>query len=63
MVKIFALDLVPCASNANIVSCKWVYTLKYNLVGITVHQKALLVSRGSTQAYDIEYKETFSLAV
>ena len=56
-------DLVPRPTDANIVTCKWVFTLKYHLDGIVVRHKVRLVSRGFTQAHDIDYTETFSPVV
>ena len=56
-------DLVPRPTDANIVTCKWVFTLKYHLDGIVVRNKVRLISRGFTQAHDIDYTETFSPVV
>ena len=56
-------DLVPCPTDANIVTCKWVFTLKYHPDGIVAHHKARLVARGFTQAHGIDYTETFSPVV
>ena len=53
--------LVPRLADANIVMCKWVITLKCHLDGTIAPHKARLVARGFTQAYDIDYTETFSL--
>ena len=52
--------VVPCPANANIVTCKWVFTIKYHLEGTIAHHKARLVARGFTQVYVIDYTETFS---
>ena len=51
--------LVPRPVDANIVTCKWVFTVKYHLDGTIAHHKAYLVARGFTQAYSINYIETF----
>ena len=56
-------DLVPRPTDANIVTCKWVFTLKYHPDGNVAHHKAQLVARGFTQAHDIDYTETFSPVV
>ena len=55
--------LVPRPAYANIVMCKWVFTVKYHPDGTIAHHKARLVARGFTQAYDIDYTETFSLVI
>ena len=52
--------LVPRPLDANVVSCKWVYSLKYNLDGSIARYKARLVARGFSQAYGLDYHETFS---
>ena len=53
--------LVPRPIDANVVSCKWVYSLKYNPDGSIARYKARLVARGFSQAYGLDYHETFSL--
>ena len=53
--------MVPRLADANIITCKWVFTIKYHPDGTISHNKARLVARGFTQAYDIDYTETFSL--
>ena len=52
--------LVPRPLDANVVSCKWVYSLKYNPDGSIARYKARLVARGFSQAYGLDYHETFS---
>ena len=52
--------LVPRPTAANVVSCKWVYSLKYNPDGSIARYKARLVARGFSQAYGLDYHETFS---
>ena len=52
--------LAPQPANTNVITCRCVFTLKYNL-DKTIHQhKALLVACGFSQTYVIDYKETFS---
>ena len=56
-------DLVPRHTDENIVTCKWVFTLKYHPDGTEARHKAQLVGRGFTQAHGIDYIETFSSVV
>ena len=55
--------LVSRLGDANIVTDKWVFTIKYHPDGTIVCHKACLVAYGFTQAYDINYTETFSLII
>ena len=48
-------DIVPRPTDVNVVTCKWVFTLKYHLDGIVARHKARLVVRGFTQAHGIDY--------
>ena len=63
MVQCGTWDLVPCPSDTNIVTCKWVFILKSHPDGTIAHHKARLVARGFTQAHGIDYIETFSPVV
>ena len=53
-------DLVTLPVDAEIVSCHWVFTVKYNTNGTIDRYKARLVARGFTQTYGVDYFETFS---
>ena len=55
--------LVPRPRDMNIVTCRWIFTVKYNPDGTINRYKARLVARGFTQTYGIDYKETFSPVV
>ena len=39
-------DLAPQPTDANIMTCKWVFSLKFHPDGTVAHQKARLVARG-----------------
>ena len=56
-------DLVSCPIDANIVTCKWVFTLKHHLDGTVACHKCRLIANGFTQAHGIDYTETFSPVV
>jgi histone deacetylase 1/2 len=52
--------LVPAPSGHHVVSCKWVFKLKYKADGTIDRHKARLVARGFTQQYGVDYTDTFS---
>ena len=54
---------VPRPADANFVTCKWFFTIKYHSDSTIAHHKARLVACGFTQAYGIDYTETFSPVV
>ena len=56
-------ELVSTPTDAVVVGCRWVFTLKYRLDGFVDRYKARLVAKGYTQAYSIVYFETFSPVV
>jgi hypothetical protein len=50
-------------NGANLVSCKWVYTIKLNNDGTIDRYKARLVARGFSQVYGEDYTETYAPTV
>lgn len=53
-------DLVTHPAETNIVTCRWIFTVKHKPNGSIDKYKAHLVAHGSTQTYKIDYAETFS---
>ena len=60
IVKNGTFSLVPPTSNQNTVSCRWIFTIKYNPDGTVRMYKARLVAPGYTLVPGIDYTETFS---
>ena len=52
--------VVKRPKNTNVVSCKWIYKIKFNADGCVDRYKSRLVARGFTQKYGEDYFETFS---
>lgn len=53
-------DLVPSDTAHHVISCKWIFTIKYLPDGSIDRYKARLVARGFNQQYGLDYSETFS---
>jgi len=52
------LALYP--NERNVIGNKWIYTVKYNLVGEIKIYKARLVAKGFSKKYRVNYDETFA---
>ena len=52
-------DITNLPTGKSIVSCKWLFSVKYHANGSVERYKARLVARGYTQSYGIDYEETF----
>ena len=53
-------DLVPPTTTQNIISCKWIFTIKFRPNVSIERYKARLVAGGFNQQYGLDYSETFS---
>ena len=53
-------EIVPHPKDTNVISCKWVYRVKYGADSEVTHYKARLVARGFTQIHGLDYSETFA---
>ena len=53
-------DLVPRPTVTNIVTSRWLFTIKYKPNDMVDRYKARLVACGFTQEYGVDYAETFA---
>jgi len=53
-------DLVKLPNGKKVVGCKWVLTIKHKADGSVERYKVILVAKGFTQTYGIDYEETFA---
>jgi len=56
-------NLIPYPNGWNVIGNKWIYKVKYNLVGEIQKWKEMLVAKGFAQKYKVYYKKIFSLMV
>jgi hypothetical protein len=56
-------ELVPRPQGSNVITSNWVFTHKLHVDGTLDRYKARWVLRGFTQRPEVDYDETFSLAV
>ena len=53
-------EIIERSKGKTIVDCKWIFTLKYKADGSLERHKPRLVAKGYTQAYGVDYQETFA---
>jgi hypothetical protein len=53
-------SLVPLPKGMKPISCKWVFKIKHGVNGEVERYKAILVARGFTQTFGVDYNETFA---
>jgi histone deacetylase 1/2 len=53
-------NLTTLPPNWNVINCKWIFKVKFNLDGTIAKYKARLVAKGYTQQEGIDYQKTFS---
>lgn len=55
-----SVELAALEANKKVVSCKWLYKVKFKLDGNVDRYKARLVARGFTQTEGLDYFDTFA---
>lgn len=60
LIKNGSWELAELPPRKNVVSCKWVFKAKQDANGNVIRFKACLVARGFSQAYGIDYFETYA---
>ena len=51
-------NVVELKQGIKLVGCTWVFTIKYDYDGTIERYKVRLVTKGYTQTYGLDYKET-----
>ncbi len=54
-------SLVPLPKGRKLISYKWVFKIKHGVDGEVECYKAILVARGFTQTFKVNYNETFAI--
>lgn len=60
LISYHTLDIVDIPHGATVVGYRWVYVVKHLPGGSVDQYKTQLVAKGYTQAYGVDYFETFS---
>ncbi|XP_073817109.1 uncharacterized protein [Musca autumnalis] len=63
LIKNQTWTLVNRPKGKNVIGYKWVFVLKHKADGSVEKYKARLVAQGSSQKYNVDYKETFAPVV
>ena len=52
---------MPLPTRKKVISCYWVFVVKFNPDGLVARLKVRLVAKGNAQTYEVDYSDTFSL--
>jgi hypothetical protein len=63
LIETGTFEYIDAPEGRKVITCKWVFSVKYNQWNEFERFKARLVARGFTQIYGIDYKETFAPVV
>ena len=53
-------EITELLLNKKLVGCKWDFTINYKVNGTIKRYKEILVAKGFTQTYRMDYEETFT---
>jgi hypothetical protein len=56
-------QIVPACPGKKVVDCKWIFKTKRHAVDMIEWHKALLVAKGFSQQYGLDYAEMFSSVI